>query len=84
MTTNLDPAFLDIEDLICHVALGKDDIILAKLKEGLPLRPPWRETPLDQNLPAWHCLAYPISMEAFRKPMQGRSTLTTIDNSLQR
>jgi hypothetical protein len=27
---NLDPAFLNIEDRICHVALRKDDLILAK------------------------------------------------------
>jgi hypothetical protein len=34
---NLDPTFLNIEDRICHVALGKDDLILAKFKDGLPL-----------------------------------------------
>ena len=33
---NLDPAFLNIEDRICHVALRKDDLILAKFKDGLP------------------------------------------------
>ena len=33
---NLDPTFLNIEDRICHVALGEDDLILAKFKDGLP------------------------------------------------
>src|SRR5258705_1940634 len=33
---NLDPAFLDIEDRICHIALRKDDLVLAKFKDGLP------------------------------------------------
>ncbi|MFK4650649.1 hypothetical protein ABIF97_000583 [Bradyrhizobium japonicum] len=33
---NLDPAFLNIEDRIRHVALRKDNLILAKFKDGLP------------------------------------------------
>ena len=33
---NLDPTFLNIEDRICHVALRKDDLILAKFKNALP------------------------------------------------
>jgi hypothetical protein len=33
---NLDPAFLNIEDRIGHVALRKDYLVLAKFKDGLP------------------------------------------------
>src|SRR4029450_11458625 len=33
---NLDPTFLDIEDSICRIALGEDDLVLAKFKDGLP------------------------------------------------
>ena len=34
---NLDPAFLNIKDRVCHVSLGEDDLVFAKFKYGFPL-----------------------------------------------
>ena len=33
---DLDPAFLDIEDRVCYIALREDNLVPAKLKDGLP------------------------------------------------
>jgi hypothetical protein len=33
---NLDPTFLKVEDRARHIALRKDNLILAKFKDGLP------------------------------------------------
>jgi hypothetical protein len=33
---DLQPAFLNVENRICHVALGEDDLVLAKLNDGFP------------------------------------------------
>ena len=34
---NLDPALLNIEDRVCRISLGENDLILAKFNNGFPL-----------------------------------------------